>query len=376
MDVDVDVDAGAVCGDLKDVPDARLLDLVRAGGRDAYGELFRRHHRTALRYARGVSRSPDEAFDLTAEAFTRILQTLARGSGPSTSFVPYLLTTIRRIAVEAGRAAAQTYPVADVPERECAPAASADVLALFEYATVLRAFGTLPERWRTVLWRTEVHGEEPARVAETLGLSPNAVSALAYRAREGLRRAYLTQHVRQGRQRCRRFVERFGAHARGALSEESSRGQEQHLRECGECRVAFAEVRHVERTLHAGVVPVLVGAVGLFRGGGGLVRQVWQFGCDVVGGCGQLVNMVTDLGPLAGLMAWAGRLGTGVVLVAATALGLNSPPDLELDTPVAPAVCASPAVPVAAAPKGCGSIRPPLAPQAAIRGPVPPLGRP
>ena len=46
-----------------------------------------------------------------------------------------------------------------------------------------------------MLWHTEVEGQKPADIAPLLGMSANSVSALAYRAREGLRQAFLTQHV-------------------------------------------------------------------------------------------------------------------------------------------------------------------------------------
>ena len=61
-----------------------------------------------------------------------------------------------------------------------------------------RAFHRLPERWQTVLWHTEVEQESPAEVAPLLGLTPNGVAALAYRAREGLRQAYLQEHLANG----------------------------------------------------------------------------------------------------------------------------------------------------------------------------------
>ena len=64
-----------------------------------------------------------------------------------------------------------------------------------ESTLATRAFTRLPERWQLVLWRTEVEQQSPAEVAALLGLTPNGVSALAYRAREGLRQAYLQEHL-------------------------------------------------------------------------------------------------------------------------------------------------------------------------------------
>ena len=76
--------------------DSSLILRAREGDRDAYAELFERHHRAALNYARSIA-GPSDADDLVAEAFTKLLAALGRDIGPVTSFRPYLLTTIRRL---------------------------------------------------------------------------------------------------------------------------------------------------------------------------------------------------------------------------------------------------------------------------------------
>jgi len=68
---------------------------------------------------------------------------------------------------------------------------------LAESTLISQAFSSLPERWRTVLWQVEVEGERPAVVAPHFGLSANATAALARRARDGLRAAYLQAHLTQ-----------------------------------------------------------------------------------------------------------------------------------------------------------------------------------
>ncbi len=55
----------------------------------------------------------------------------------------------------------------------------------------------LPQRWQQVLWYTEIERRPLAQVGSLLGLTPNEVAALAHRARAGLRRAYLAEHVRE-----------------------------------------------------------------------------------------------------------------------------------------------------------------------------------
>ena len=89
-----------------------------------------------------------------------------------------------------------------------------------EHALISRAFTSLPERWRTVLWQVEVEGERPAAVAPSFGLSPNAMAALARRAREGLRAAYLQAHLTaEASEDCRATVSRLGNYVRGDLAE-------------------------------------------------------------------------------------------------------------------------------------------------------------
>jgi len=68
-------------------------------------------------------------------------------------------------------------------------------VADLERTIVARAFASLPERWQAVLWHTEIEGARPADMAPLLGLTANSVAALAYRAREGLRQAYLQMHL-------------------------------------------------------------------------------------------------------------------------------------------------------------------------------------
>ena len=84
---------------------------------------------------------------------------------------------------------------------------------------IARAFASLPERWQAVLWHTEIEGARPAEVASLLGLTANGVAALAHRAREGLRQAYLQMHMSGAvRDECRPVAAKLGAYVRGGLT--------------------------------------------------------------------------------------------------------------------------------------------------------------
>jgi hypothetical protein len=111
-----------------------------------------------------------------------------------------------------------------------------------------RAFRQLPDRWRDVLWMTEVEGAGPAEIAPRLGLTPNAVAVLAHRAREGLRRLYLQQHVAVADQPdCRWTGERLGGHVRGRLAPRDSSRLRGHLAWCAGCRKRLDELAADER---------------------------------------------------------------------------------------------------------------------------------
>jgi len=133
-------------------------------------------------------------------------------------------------------------------------------VAGLESTLAARAFAQLPERWQTVLWHTEVEGEGLAEVAVLLGLTPNGVSALAYRAREGLRQAYLREHLAEGLGgRHGWTVERLGAWARGGLSKRSRLKVDQHLLGCERCRVMAAELVEVNSGLCGVIAPAVLG---------------------------------------------------------------------------------------------------------------------
>lgn len=174
---------------VRQLDDAELIDNTRAGDSDAYGELYRRHYQAARAAAQALTHNRCDADDVISEAFARVLRASRSGGGPDVSFRPYLVAAVRNVfydRVRCNRELPSDEMVDDVNVVSLDSDADREDGA---YATA--AFAALPERWQRVLWHTEVEGRGAAEVAPLLGLAPNAVAALAYRAREGLRQAYL-----------------------------------------------------------------------------------------------------------------------------------------------------------------------------------------
>ncbi|NRN66876.1 RNA polymerase subunit sigma [Kibdelosporangium sp. 4NS15] len=245
--------------------DAELIEAVRGGTIQAYAQLYTRHVHAAQNLARQVARSPVEAEDLVSDAFAKVLASLLAGGGPDSAFRPYLLTALRHTAYDKTRRDRKVELADDVEavtgvERVTSLPFHDTAVTQLDRSLVVRAFASLPERWQTVLWHTEIEGQAPAEIAPLLGLTPNSVSATAYRAREGLRKAYLQAHVTHNPpERCRAAAAKLGSWTRSGLSRRETAQVEAHLDGCVECRALAAELADVNGALRGVVAPLVLG---------------------------------------------------------------------------------------------------------------------
>jgi RNA polymerase sigma factor (sigma-70 family) len=229
---------GVVVAGVGTRPDADLLAAAGAGDEQASDELFRRHHKAVLRYARGLVRDQHLAEDLTSEAFTRTFAAMREGLGPRDACRPYLYTVVRNTATDWARGARRTVVTDQVAEWAGAP--EDDTPDVDELDALVRAFRSLPERWQTVLWYTVIEDEPVAQVAELLGMEKGAVSQLSFRAREGLRQAFLAASC-EARPECAEFTAQLAANVRRP-GRRRSRALRQHLESCESCRQAAKEM--------------------------------------------------------------------------------------------------------------------------------------
>jgi RNA polymerase sigma factor (sigma-70 family) len=253
---------------LDDVPqaDLALVADAREGQRDAFAELYRRHYDPAFRYALSLTRG-DEALaqDLVAEAFAQVLRATFEGGGSTVAFRPYLFSAVRHEFLAERRRTGRVALVdnADALDSPTRPEEDADG----SDPVIASAFGRLPARWRTVLWHMEIQGDKPAELARFMGISANAVAALASRAREGLRQEYLQEQVVGRRPECQPYASRLGRLVRGGLSRRERRTLEEHLADCADCARARADLASFNERLRCGL-PVLGGLAPLLLGPG------------------------------------------------------------------------------------------------------------
>jgi DNA-directed RNA polymerase specialized sigma24 family protein len=246
--------------DLLEAADAELLAQARTGDSEAFGVLYERHVAAARRLAYQLAATPRMADDVVSEAFGRMLDVVARGGGPSTAVRPYVLTAVRQVSYDRGRggrdqlqADAATLP--DPDQLLVDPA-----FAGLETALVARAYQSLPERSRAVLWHIEIERDAPADIAPLLGLTRNGVAALGRRAADDLRQAYLQMHVSLITQPgCRPVTERLGAFDRRSLSARDAALVSEHLARCEGCQVVHRELADIMASVRGVVAPLVLG---------------------------------------------------------------------------------------------------------------------
>ena len=193
-------------------PDVRLMLQVRGGDAGAFEELVLRYQHRLLTVLEHLVGNREQAEDLTQEVFLRVFRARDRYE-PGAKFSTWLFTIANNVASNANRSRSRRREVG-VPEgsngSESAPlqldqlakAASSFMptraLDKAEQAQMVRhAVAALSERQRLALLLAKFEGMSYQDIAETMGLSVQAIKSLLSRARVNLKEI-LTPYVEQG----------------------------------------------------------------------------------------------------------------------------------------------------------------------------------
>lgn len=158
--------------------EAGLVTRAQRGDREAFGELYRRHHPAIFRLAR--FRLAQGADDAVSETFLRAWKGLPRYRPTGAPFVAWLYGIARHVVADAGRAARRVEPRAEVPDR-AVDTDEAERIALAE------AIAGLPKEQRQVIELKFLVGLSNADVGRALRRTPGAVNALQWRALRALK---------------------------------------------------------------------------------------------------------------------------------------------------------------------------------------------
>lgn len=296
--------------------DSDLVLRTRSGDAGAYAELWRRHYASGITVARSMT-STFDADDLVQESFAKIYQAIQKGGGPTGSFRAYLFTSIRNTAAGWGRARREA-PIDELDT--VADPASTDQAAndALDRSLSAQAFRSLPSRWQEVLWYSEIEQMKPAEIAPLLGMSAGATAQLAFRAREGLREAWIQAHLStaEAGSVCEWTIERLGAYSRGNLGVRDRAKLENHLGECARCLIVAAEAKEVSHRLAFVLLPLVLGI-----GGSGAYLAMLQSGSAPIVALAAMPSSVVQGAVVAGSagVGAAGAAGHGAASAAGAA---------------------------------------------------------
>lgn len=165
--------------------DKDLMMAVSNGDLEAFGEIVRRHQRTAWSVAYKFLSDSAEAEDITQDAFLRILAAAPRYK-PSASFSTYLYRVIVRLCIDKTRKKGPIYT--DDPPEMIAPSSCPDAaLHAKERALQVRhALAMLPPRQRMAIILKYYEGQGYAEIARAMDITAKAVERLLSHARTAL----------------------------------------------------------------------------------------------------------------------------------------------------------------------------------------------
>ena len=185
-----------VLQECQSVPDAEVVDRVRAGETGLYELLMRRYNQRLFRMIRSILTDDAEAEDVLQETWVRAYEHLDQFEGRA-SFATWATRIAYHEALARARAGKRWTPVED-PEGEVMPEVnrrqssteSPEAQAIRgQLGQMLQsAVDGLPATYRTVFVLREVEQLSTIETAESLGLSEEAVKTRLHRSRALLRR--------------------------------------------------------------------------------------------------------------------------------------------------------------------------------------------
>lgn len=134
------------------------------------GALFDTHHQRLFRLARRLSRSPEDAHDLTQETFLRAARSPGSIPHGTSNEEAWLVRVLVNICRDRWRHSAVRKRAAEEGHVEAAPAHNPES-SLLARAMVAQALSALPPRRRAVIVLYELEGATIPAIASMLGVS-------------------------------------------------------------------------------------------------------------------------------------------------------------------------------------------------------------
>jgi RNA polymerase sigma-70 factor (ECF subfamily) len=161
-----------------------LVELARAGDKDAFGLLYDHYASSVHRFLYYRTRSQTLAEDLTSETFFRALRSMSSFRWQGKDFGAWLMTIARNLATDhfkAGRTRLELTTDDMGQHDDATEGPESAVLASLANEALLTALTELPEEQRDCLIMRFLQGMSIAETAAVLGRSDGAIKQLQLR---------------------------------------------------------------------------------------------------------------------------------------------------------------------------------------------------
>jgi RNA polymerase sigma-70 factor (ECF subfamily) len=168
--------------------EAAVAQVSRVEQEAEFTELFAQYRLRAYHYALQMLGNPDDALEVTQEAFLRLHRHWRRRD-PCRPFAPWMYSVVRNLSIDLLRKRAGRRECEIEAAPEAAPVASPEQDSERRELSerLWREIARLPEAQREVLLLRDWHGLSYAEIAEATGASVTTVNSRLHDARSRLR---------------------------------------------------------------------------------------------------------------------------------------------------------------------------------------------
>lgn len=245
---------------------AGLAAAFLRGDQAVVGDYFRENTGLLLGMARRIAPSHVDPEDLLADAIASLLTQWAKHAGPREHINTYIVKSMRNRVKDELRSPRSR--ILGLAVEMDAPAEPSPLLRRAELGNEIglaqAALERLPADQRLVLQEMVVNGHKPRDLEGVLKRPASSITALAVRAKQGLRRAMLQTLIAEGTDECKKALRQVPNPTPLKLPAQDTRGRPTHFAGCDHCQRSWARFAALPSAL--GLTTLLVVADALSPG--------------------------------------------------------------------------------------------------------------
>lgn len=243
-----------LCLELMTRHEFELIDAAKAGDKRALADLVEEYQNAVYRFGRAMCGSSEDAKDVLQETLITALQKVGEFRGDA-SFRTWLYTIARSHCSRKRRKGNREILARDDLEHntrevaDSAPLAADELVAATERSQVAAAIAELEPMYKEVLVLRDIEGLTAPEVAQTLGITVQAVKSRLHRARAKVREllALALDSERERPPGCPDVVGMLSRSLEGELKGVDCQTMQSHVDSCPACKAECDALQRILR---------------------------------------------------------------------------------------------------------------------------------